>query len=107
MQLSKHDMLHMDYVSMRRRLRSYGQMWEVNKAKEEDGKVERNAPSTRKFRVALGRVIVVPCMSFVTLIWQPRRELKKEGEVSLEGRRGKEVQTNQSVRPNARSSMSC
>lgn len=48
---------------------------------------EEGAPSTRKFLVALGSVMVVPSMSFVTLTWQPRRDV--------------------SVRPNARSSMSC
>lgn len=33
------------------------------------------APSTRRFRVAEGRVIVVPSNAFVTLTWHPRREV--------------------------------
>ena len=46
-----------------------------------------DAPSTRKFLVALGSVIVVPSISLVTLTWHPRRDV--------------------SVSPKARSSMSC
>lgn len=34
------------------------------------------APSTRRFRVALGRVMVVPSKSFVTLTWHPSRDLQ-------------------------------
>lgn len=37
--------------------------------------MRHHVPSTRRFRVALGRVIVVPSISFVTLTWQPKREL--------------------------------
>jgi hypothetical protein len=51
---------------------------EVNKISTRGGKVKREqyGPSTRMFRVPLGRVIVVPCMSLVTLIWHPRRDLR-------------------------------
>ena len=84
------------------------------------GKKEREsaiyAPSTRRFRVALGRVMVVPSKSFVTLTWHPSRDLQKAfcacGSVSLPqaNRRpstGCSRGTHVSVKPNARSSMSC
>ena len=60
--------------------------------KKERGKSEIYAPSTRRFRVALGRVIVVPSKSFVTLTWQPSRDLQKAfracGSVSLPSQTG-------------------
>lgn len=64
---------------------------------------ESNAPSTLKFRVALGSVMVVPFMSLVTLTWHPSRDLSwYKQSASLPSKRSCGEPPRRSAHPNER-----